>query len=406
MKIVLLHYAAPPIIGGVESVMSHHARLMVQAGHRVYIVAGRGEQVDERILFTSLPLVDSRNADVLALKTDLDAGHVPEGFDLLVERIETQLLEAIADADWLIAHNVCSLNKNLALTAALKRIAEKCIKPRLILWHHDLAWTTPRYRYQLHDGYPWDLLRTDWPQAMQVTVSESRCLELAGLLGVPTERIYVVPNGIDAMRFLKLEARTQTFVRQLDLLSAEPLMLLPVRITPRKNIELALNVLAVLRSRFKNAKLIVTGTLGPHNPANAQYFERLVALRRELKVEGAAHFLFELTDQLLPDEVVADFYKLADLLFFPSREEGFGIPVLEAGLAGIPVFCADIAPLRELGGPQAIYFSPDSGPDQIAAQLANWLEVDPLFSLRKRVLRDYTWEQIYSNRIAPLLAKG
>ncbi|MBI3739501.1 MAG: glycosyl transferase family 1, partial [Chloroflexi bacterium] len=48
MKITLLHYAALPIIGGVESVMGHHARLMTDAGHQVRVIAGRGEQVDAR----------------------------------------------------------------------------------------------------------------------------------------------------------------------------------------------------------------------------------------------------------------------------------------------------------------------------------------------------------------------
>ncbi len=406
MKIILLHYAAPPVVGGVEAVIGHHARLMTDAGHEVCVIAGRGEQFDSRIRFIQIPLADSRHPEVLSLKPDLDAGRVPSEFDPLVERIAAQMRDAIADSNWLIAHNICSLNKNLALTAALKRISESHPRPRLILWHHDLAWTTPRYRNELHDGYPWDLLRTDWPQVVQVVVSESRRRELAQLLGANAERIHVIPNGIDANQFLKLEGQTRKFVEQLDLSSAAPLVLLPVRITPRKNIELALRVLAELRLEFKRAKLVVTGPLGPHNPANVQYFERLAALRRELKLEGAAHFLAELSDQYLPDEVVGDFYRLADALFYPSREEGFGIPILEAGLSSIPVFCADIAPLRDLGDSQVFYFSPDDEPKKVAALLANHFKQSPLFALRERVRSDYRWEQIYSKEIAPLLRKG
>ena len=108
----------------------------------------------------------------------------------------------------LFAHNVCSLNKNLVLTAALRLLHERSELPRLILWHHDLAWTTPRYRAELHEGYPWDLLRRDWPAATQVVVSELRRKELAQLLGVPEERIRVIPNGLDSARFLKLDAWT------------------------------------------------------------------------------------------------------------------------------------------------------------------------------------------------------
>ena len=406
MKIVLIHYAAPPIIGGVEAVIGQQARLLADDGHHVSIVAGRGEQTDERIPFTKLPLIGSRDKEILAIKRDLDKGRVPKEFNSLVGKIKTQLLDVIADADCLIAHNVCSLNKNLPLSAALKQISDSGKGPRFILWNHDLAWTTPRYRAELHDGYPWNLLSTDWAGTTQVVVSEPRRKELAELLNVAKERIHVVPNGIDATRFWKLEKETERICGQLDLLSADPLILLPVRITPRKNIEFALNMLAGLRLQFKNAKLVVTGPPGPHNPANLQYFERLISLRRALQIEDGVAFLAEVADQQLGDEVVADLYRMADLLFFPSQEEGFGIPILEAGLAGIPVFCADIAPLRELGRSQVNYFSLDSDPSKVSDNIVKILESDPRFALRKRVLRDFTWEKIYMNQIAPLLVQS
>jgi glycosyltransferase involved in cell wall biosynthesis len=376
---------------------------MADAGHRVAILAGRGSQTDPRVAFVGMPLLDSRHPDVLAVKAVLDGGYVPESFHPLVARIQDDLARSIAGADWLIAHNVCSLNKNLALTAALKRLSETKAMPRLILWHHDLAWLTPRYRSELYDGYPWDLLRVDWPGAIQVTVSETRRGELAELLGMSPERIQVVPNGLDVSRFLKLEAGTVSFIKQLDLLGVAPLLLLPVRITRRKNIELALHILAALRTRFPRASLVVTGPLGPHNPANVEYFEELCALRRELGLEGAAHFLAELSPAFLPDEVVSDFYHLADALLFPSREEGFGIPILEAGLAGIPIFCADIPQLRELGGGHVTYFSPDVESALVARQIAEYLDASPIYAFRERVRNVFTWERVFSEKIAPML---
>jgi hypothetical protein len=49
MKIALLHYSAPPIVGGVESVLGQHARLMADAGHAVRVVAARGGLPDPRL---------------------------------------------------------------------------------------------------------------------------------------------------------------------------------------------------------------------------------------------------------------------------------------------------------------------------------------------------------------------
>jgi glycosyltransferase involved in cell wall biosynthesis len=401
-KCALLHYSAPPIVGGVESVLGHHARLMADAGHQVRIVAGRGEQTDLRIPFVQVPMADSRHPDVLAIKTELDAGHVPPKFANLVDSLTASLSEVLDGVDVLFAHNVCSLNKNLALTAAVRNLAGRN-GLQIILWHHDLAWTTPRYRAELHDGYPWDLLRQAWPGVKQVTISEMRQHELAELFQIDKDDIEVIPNGIDVDNFHKLEKQTREHIKQLDLLQASPLLLLPVRITPRKNIELALRVCANLIRSFPDIKLVVTGPLGPHNPANVKYFEKLVVLRKELGLDKFVCFLAEITPAYIPDEVVSDFYHLADALFLPSREEGFGIPILEAGLANLPIFCSDISPLRSLGGSYVTYFSPDGDPEKIANSLADHLSSNPVFRLRTNVRRQYGWEGIYTRHIAPLL---
>jgi len=404
MRIVLLHYSALPVVGGVETVIGHHARLMADAGHQVRVVAGRGDQVDERVPFIQIPLADSRHPDVLVTKSELDQGRIPDAFPRLVDELTNQLTKHIAYVDWLIAHNVCSLNKNLILTAALRRISESSSQPRLILWHHDFAWLTPRYRDELHEGYPWDLLRSDWQDAVQVVVSEFRKGELANLIHVPAARIHVVPNGIDIERFLKTEDKTRVLLAKMNLMDSQPLLILPVRITPRKNIELALRTLKVLKEKYLQAKLVVIGPLGTHNPSNVHYFETLIGLRRELDLVGSAYFLAEFSDEFLPDEVVSDFYQLADALFFPSREEGFGIPILEAALARLPIFCADIAPLRELADGYADFFPPDAEPEYIMELIIKRLENNQIYKFQTHVRSEYAWPQIYSEKIEPLLS--
>ncbi|MFZ2096912.1 MAG: hypothetical protein WAV05_09760 [Anaerolineales bacterium] len=65
MRIALLHYSSPPIVGGVESVLAHHARLLTRTGHQVAIFAGGGQIFDEHIPVYILPRLDSRNKQVL-----------------------------------------------------------------------------------------------------------------------------------------------------------------------------------------------------------------------------------------------------------------------------------------------------------------------------------------------------
>lgn len=410
MQIALIHYSSPPVVGGVESVLAAHANLLADLGHAVRVVAGRGAAWRSDIPVIVLPLLDSRAPEVLALKSALDAGEVPPEFTILKERLALQLGGvsgnaqggALAGCDVVIAHNVCSLNKNLALTAALHAVSQRADAPAFVLWHHDLAWTTPRYAAELHAGEPWSLLRTPWQGATQVVVSTLRQQELADLMGLPPEQIHVVPNGVDLARFFKLEETTRQIVAEYDLLGADPLLLLPVRLTPRKNVELALRVLAALRRTMPQARLLISGPLGPHNPANAAYFERLKTLRDELALGNSAILLAERSSDFLPDVVIADFYRLADALLFPSREEGFGIPMLEAGLSHLPIFAADIAPLRELGGAHVHWFSPDGDPAEIAQQLGDTLCASPIQRMAVRA-RSYSWQRIGTEIIEPLL---
>src|SRR5688572_24924540 len=135
MNITLLHYSAPPVVGGVESVLEHHATLMANDGHQVQVIAGRGEQFDPRVPFIHVPMIDSRHPQVLSVKQELDKGILPADFVELTTKIEGQLAELVSGIDMLMAHNVCSLNKNLALTTALFNISRKNKKLQLVLWH-------------------------------------------------------------------------------------------------------------------------------------------------------------------------------------------------------------------------------------------------------------------------------
>jgi glycosyltransferase involved in cell wall biosynthesis len=207
---------------------------------------------------------------------------------------------------------------------------------------------------------------------------------------------------VDINRFYKLETLTQDLLDKTHVLDASPILLLPVRITPRKNIELALWTLAALKKDFPQAALVVTGPLGPHNVNNIKYFEMLLDLRKQLGLKDSVHFLAELHNDFLPDEVIADFYRIADALFFPSREEGFGIPLIEAAFSHLPAFCADIPPLRKLGLNDAQFFSPDEDPARVANMIADYFKTSIPARLAIRVRADYRWEAIYRQHIAPL----
>jgi glycosyltransferase involved in cell wall biosynthesis len=237
-----------------------------------------------------------------------------------------------------------------------------------------------------------------------VAVSEARRADLAALLGVDPAAIRVVPNGVDLADLLGLGPRTMALIRGEDLAALDPLVLLPARITPRKNIELALRVVAAMRAAGRpSAGLVVTGPLDPHDPGAGRYLASLLDLRRRLGLDGAVTFLAEALAEPAGDALVHDLYRLADLLLLPSHDEGFGLPVLEAGVHRLPIVCSDLPALRDLAGEAALYVAPDADPEAIAALTLERLAGDPLVAFARRVRAEYAWEAVYRSGIAPLL---
>lgn len=405
-QLAILHYTAWPVVGGVESTIYHHARCLAGMGYPTRVVAGQGEAFHPQVELRLLSRLDSRHPEVLAVGRELAEGRCTPAFERLRERLRDDLQIALDGCRVCIVHNALTLHKNLALTAALHDLVRSGAL-RVIAWSHDFAWQDELYLPDLHPGYPWDLLRQAWQGVRYVVVSEHRRDRLAELLGLPPESIAVVNPGVEPPEFLKLSPLAQELVEQFELDKAGPLLLLPARLTRRKNIAFALQTLAALTEYYPQACLVVTGPPGPHNPKNAAYLQELKTLRAGLGLDGRALFLYEAGKEgealFLPDEVVADFYHLADLLFFPSLSEGFGIPILEAGLARLPVFAADIPPVRESAGELAQLFNPRSDPGAVAARIHAFLQRDQAYLLRQRVLRRHTWRNIVADQLAPLL---
>ncbi|HLY26816.1 MAG TPA: glycosyltransferase family 4 protein, partial [Aggregatilineales bacterium] len=277
-KVAILHYASPPTVGGVEETIAYHARGLADLGYAVRVVTGRGESFDSRVETCVNPLFGSLDARVLKVKSQLDAGQVSSNYHTLLSDVREGLLAAFDGINCCIAHNIATLNKNLPLSAALASLAQNQ-QIKWITWCHDLAWKNPEYLKELHDGQPWDLLRKVWPNTRYVTVSEDRRGQLADMLGIGPERIAVILPGVDPARFFHWTAETRALVTRSGLLDADGLFLLPARLIRRKNVELALRILAEIRKQSgRDFRLIVSGPPGPHNPANTGYLQELLAL--------------------------------------------------------------------------------------------------------------------------------
>ena len=197
-------------------------------------------------------------------------------------------------------------------------------------------------------------------------------------------------------------------MERLGLLESDLILLMPVRITQAKNLEYALRLVAALKDLRRQPVLVVTGPPDPHDARSVAYFHSLQALRERLGVSAEARFVYEsgpCPDQpfTIDEEVVGDLLRVSDLVLMSSHREGFGMPVLEAGLVGVPVVCTDVPAAEEIGGSDVLRFDTDEDPRHLAERVLAAVEQSPVYRLRRRVRQRYTWRAILHRDIRPLL---
>jgi glycosyltransferase involved in cell wall biosynthesis len=392
-RVLFLHYTAPSILGGVEHVMGIHARAARDAGDSVAIVAGRGTA--RGIPVIKISELDSQHPAVLRDRTALARGEVTPEHALLVAGLIRKLRPHVRRADRVVVHNVFTLPLNAALTEALFALAAER-RGVLIAWTHDLGWKDVQYAAQRHEGRPWSLFATAADGVRYVAISEKARGELCALTGLPLEQVTIVPNGVDRVAVLGLSAAGVRLADRFELFDADPLLLLPVRMTRRKRIEIAIDALAELRTRYARAALVVTGGPGAHNPSTAAY-ERELAARA-----GPGVHLFHAEGVRLGARELADLYGLADALVLPSENEGFGLPMLEAGLRRLPIICTDIPALREVAGDDATYVPLSGDGRSFAGAIETRLLADPVARLHRRARRN-EWPRILAELVLPVI---
>jgi glycosyltransferase involved in cell wall biosynthesis len=167
------------------------------------------------------------------------------------------------------------------------------------------------------------------------------------------EKVAVVPWGSVLWEYPEPgEADLAELRERLDL--DEPFLLYPSQTWPHKNHERLLEALALVRRRDGVAiPLVCPGRLSGE-------FHRISELVDHLELGAQVRF----PGFVSPVEL-RGLYELARALVFPSRFEGWGLPVCEAFSAGLPVACSAVAGLPDLVGDAALLFDPDEA-EQIA----------------------------------------
>jgi glycosyltransferase involved in cell wall biosynthesis len=91
-------------------------------------------------------------------------------------------------------------------------------------------------------------------------------------------------------------------------------------------------------------------------------FHLIGVQKSDVRVTYPNILIYENVDEIQKNNILGN----SDFLLFPSLEEGFGIPLIEAGVLKIPILCSDITIFREICGSGALFFNPEKIQDCIA----------------------------------------
>jgi glycosyltransferase involved in cell wall biosynthesis len=185
-----------------------------------------------------------------------------------------------------------------------------------------------------------------------IAISEASARDVTERLGVPRERVDVIPLGYQAAR--RAEPTPEAELRERLGLGRGPLLLNVAVKKVHKNQMRIVEALPSVRSEVPDAQLVLAG-------ASTPYEQDLRARAEALVVADAVTF-----PGYVSDADLEGLYAAAAAFVFPSLNEGFGLPLLEAMARGLPVVTSDRSALPEVAGDAALLVDPESS-EQIAA---------------------------------------
>jgi len=243
--------------------------------------------------------------------------------------------------------------------------------------------TQAAYLTELPSIYqPWDLQHLHYPQFFSQGEWERRELEYRAFCsqaryvcvqtewsrqdviqkyGIAPEKVVVIRWGSVFDAYTEPSIEAQQAISQKFALPKQ-FFFYPAVTWPHKNHEVIFRALSLLKREHQRiVDVYFTG-------ASTEYRGQLDELARSLGVSEQLHFL-----GFVSPEELQSIFRAATAMVFPSKFEGFGLPVLEAFHAGAPVLSSNATVLPEVAQDAALYFDPDA-PTELANLMIRMLD--------------------------------
>ena len=201
-----------------------------------------------------------------------------------------------------------------------------------------------------------------------------------------TEKITVTPEGVEE-NLLKVASNISKEEIQKVLKKyyvTKPFLFYAGNAHPHKNIDRLITSFFDLQKKYAGLQLVLSGR-------ENFFWKKILKKIQDDKLKNIIHTGF------IPDEELIAFYSSAKAYIFPSLEEGFGIPILEAMAAGAPVISSNAGSLKEVGGDAALYFNPNNVADmteKISMVLSDQKLRNELIEKGYKRYRQFSWKKM------------
>lgn len=211
--------------------------------------------------------------------------------------------------------------------------------------------------------------------------SESLRADVARYLPVDPAKLHLIYEAVDHELFKPADRATARAAVASSGVT-RPFVLFVSSLWRYKNCDNLLRAFALARPDLEGRQLAVVGP-----PRDNQYAGELDALVRELGIGDDVVFVGG-----VPLEKTAAYYQAADVFVYPSFQETFGLPILEAMACGCPVVTSEVSAMPEIAGGAALLCAPDD-PKSIAAAIVEACgpATDRLRELGLRRAAEFTW---------------
>ena len=257
-------------------------------------------------------------------------------------------------------------------------------RARLVVTVHDAAYfenfAHRRDRAFLQQRLKWKLLYRKLSQKADLfhAVSHFSAERLGHFFPSIRSRIRVVHNAVTPHFFEPVTEAGRNYLAETGL-NQRRFLLIPGGLHFRKNADLILQVWPRLQQLDRDLKLVVV------NHSDPVYVEKLQALGGDTHMAG-----------FVSDDALKALYTAAEAVWFPSRYEGFGLPVLEAMACGTPVVTSNASSLPEIAGDAALLVHPTRAEAHLDAlgELLNSASLrQELKVLGRERASQFTWEK-------------